>query len=697
MNSRQVPGSRLWRDGAVRGEMATIAADRNYDARPALLGAFGLGCVAVALLTIGSIGRLDGDVVGGAFAALTALSWLLPGWLVAARKPELPFGWLLLAGGVFLAVSAAAIGYGSAGVARGWPSSVWIAWVGSWILFPHLGCMEAAYLLFPDGRLPSPRWRKVVIAIVAVNVAMPLAGAVAPGNIGFTRLLHDVPNPAPTFGLATGVFALTPIAQNVLLLLAIGVLAARWRRAAGGDRSVLAVVLALGVLNAVVGVLLVAPVGEWVFALAVPSTMALTVAIAFGVLRYQLWDIRVIVSRALTWLVLTGSIVAVLAGCVALVGVVVTGTAGRNVGLVVAAGITTVFVVPVERRLRRSIDRLLFGDRLEPYTVLSTLGRDLEVAGSPGEGLERLVATIRASLRLSYAAVELTGSDGRRHLVAASGAAPGEVVEVPVVHQGRHMGVLIVGQGPGDRPFSPADRRLLDDLARQAGGAAATIALTSALQISRQRIVTAREEERRRLRHELHDGVASALTAIGLKVDSATALASSDDPRAQSVLQSVQSDVAATLNEVRRVVTDLRPPALEDLGLRGALAQLASRFDSPSLRVTFACADVDSLEAPAAVELAVYRIATEALQNVARHAGAGSCSVRLLAEAGTLVLSVEDDGKGFAEANGSPAGLGLQGMRERVDELGGTLSIDWRSGGQSGAMVTATFPLGADP
>jgi signal transduction histidine kinase len=452
-------------------------------------------------------------------------------------------------------------------------------------------------------------------------------------------------------------------------------------------------VFGLGLVNAAVGVLLIAPVSDWALVLAVPITMALTVSIAWGVLRHQLWNVRLIVSRTLTWLLLTGLLVAVLAGCVAIVGLVVTGTAGRTVGLVVAAAVATVLVAPLERRLHRAIDRLLFGDRLEPYTVLSTLGADLETVGSPGEALERLVVGIRSSLKVCYAAIELVDRDGHRDVVAASGSTPDSALEVPVVHHGRHMGSLVVGQRSGDRPFSVADRRLLEDLARQAGAAAESVALTTALQTSRQRIVSAREEERRRLRQELHDGVASALTAIGLKVDSAVALAPTNADRAQGILRSVKDDVSGTLDEVRRVVNDLRPPALADLGLGGALAQLATRFDSSSLHVRFApCGSVDA-RIPAAVELAVYRVATEALQNVARHAGAAECNVQLVADDEGVVLTIADDGRGFAGANGSHAGLGLASMRERVDELGGTLSLGPRSDGRSGAVVSATFPL----
>ncbi len=666
--------------------------DEMRDARQRLLArclaVVGLGCVAV-LVVAGAASEAGGEV---ASIAVTALTWLLPGWLIASRRPRLPFGWLLLAGGLFLSVGAGALAYGSAGVTLGWPAAVWVAWIGGWVFFPHLGCMEATYLLFPTGRLPSPRWRWVVVAIVAVNVAMAVSAALFPGPIGFTDALADVDNPAPQVAWMEGLFPLTALAQNVLNLLAIAVVGSRWRHAAGKDRRALAVVFGLGLVNAAVGVLLVAPVGNWVFVLAIPITMALTVSIAWGVLRHQLWNVRLIVSRTLTWLLLTGLLVAVLAGCVAVVGLVVTGTAGRTVGLVVAAAVATVLVAPIERRLHRAIDRLLFGDRLEPYTVLSNLGADLETAGSPSEALDRLVAGIHSSLKVSYAAIELVGRDGHRDVVAASGSTPDGVLEVPVVHHGRHMGSLVVGQRSGDRPFSPADRRLLEDLARQAGAAAASVALTTALQTSRQRIVTAREEERRRLRQELHDGVASALTAIGLKVDSAAALTSTDADGAQGILHGVQDDVRATLNEVRRVVNDLRPPALADLGLGGALAQLAARFNSPSLRVRFApCGPVDA-QIPAAVELAVYRLATEALQNVARHAGAAECSVLLLTDSERIVVTVQDDGMGFADHNVTHSGLGLTGMRDRVEELGGALSLGPRSDGRKGAVVSASFP-----
>ena len=653
-----------------------------------VLAVVGLAASAAALIACARGDWTEWPVTVGSI--LTAVSWLLPGWLVARRRPDLPFGWLLLAGGLFLAVGFASIAGGITAVLHGRAEGPWLAWFGGWIFFPHLGCQEAMYLLFPTGHLLSPRWRKVMVAVVIVNVATVAVAALSPGPVAGSGVLADVESPLGGVAFLEGIFPLVALAQNVVNLAGMWVIFHRWRRAEGTDGRVLGVLFALGVVDALVGVLLIAPIGEWIFLLAVPSTMGLTVSIAWGVLRHGLWDVRVIVRRTVTWLVLTGILVAMLSAGVALVG--------RTLGLVAASAIATVVVVPLERRLRRAVDRLLFGDRREPYAVLSGLGADLEAAGDPMDALQRLVAAIRTSLKVSYAAVELVDpSSGSGTLAATAGTPEGSEVRVPVRHQGREMGSLVVGQHADDRPFTPSDRRLLDDLARQAGAAAASVALTTALQQSRQRLVSAREEERRRLRRELHDGVASALTAVSLKVDSAAALIAGDAGRARAVLSGVQGDVAATLNEVRRVVADLRPPALEDLGLAGALSQLASRFDSASLRVSVETDGLDDIRLPAAVELALYRIATEALQNAARHAHARSCTVRLSLDARQAVLTVADDGNGLVPTNGASSGLGIPGMAERADELGGTLRIERRRDGSSGSVVIATLPIGALP
>lgn len=701
--SRTRPGQCLWRPApfpGCNGGIATAVRTADDSRKPLLAGCLAVAGLAAAAFSVGVVGKAGWPEWGSAVGQdVTAVSWLLPGWLVAARRPRSPFGWLLLAGGLFLAVGSAATSYGVAAFVEQWPAAAWTAWVGGWIFFPHLGCQEAVYLLFPSGRPGSRAVRRWLVATVAVNVVTVLMAALSAGPASDRGILARIDAPFHGIGLLGSLFPLVALAQNVVNVAGLAYLYRRRRVAGGTDRRVLTTVFGLGLLDAVVGLLLIVPIGDWIFVLAVPSTMCLTVAIAWGVLRHGLWDIRVIVRRTVTWLLLTGAIVAILAAGVAVVGLVVGGPGGRTLGLVAAAALVTLVVAPLERRLRRAVDRLFFGERLEPYAVLSTIGADLEAAGDPVEALERLVVAIRTSLRVSYAAIELLDRTGERMVAAASGQERPSPLRLPLFHHGAEMGALVVGQDEGDRPFTATDRRLLDDLARQAGAAAGSVALTIALQQSRQRLVTAREEERRRLRRELHDGVASALTAIGLKVDSAGVIASTDGGRAQEVLRAVQGDVAATLAEVRRVVTDLRPPALEDLGLTGALDQLAARFASDRLRVEFSNGGPeDASPLPAAVELALYRIATEAVQNVARHAEARACRIRLSTGTGRVSLTVEDDGIGLAaRSSGNGSGLGLAGMAERADELGGTLSVQSPGEGRSGCVVTVTIPTGLAP
>ena len=197
--SREIPGVSLWRWPRAGYEIALINHTQTDDQTSAasfraLAGAIALvGLGGVALAATVATRASDWEVVA---TALAALAWLLSGWLVAVRQPRLPFGWLLLAAGLFLSTGGAMIAYGSAGVTDSWPAAVWMAWAGTWSFFPHLGCMEAAYLLFPTGRLPSPRWRPVVAAIVVVNVTMAISAAFAPGAIGFTETLDRVSTPA---------------------------------------------------------------------------------------------------------------------------------------------------------------------------------------------------------------------------------------------------------------------------------------------------------------------------------------------------------------------------------------------------------------------------------------------------------------------------------------------------------------------
>jgi signal transduction histidine kinase len=267
---------------------------------------------------------------------------------------------------------------------------------------------------------------------------------------------------------------------------------------------------------------------------------------------------------------------------------------------------------------------------------------------------------------------------------------------VPIIYQGEVIGQLIAAPRAPGEPLDPADRRLLEQMARQASPAVHAVRLAADLQRSRERLVTAREEERRRLRRDLHDGVGSTLAALHLQAGGLRAMLAEPAP-----VDDLRAQIRAAVGEIRRVVYDLRPPALDELGLAGAIRARAAQIEQggdlgPERPVPVAVDAPDKLPAlPAAVEVAAYRIAQEALTNVARHAQARQCRVRLWlgspahGAGGGLGLEVEDDGVGLPDAR--PVGVGLRSMRERAEELGGTFHLLARPGG--GTLVSVWLPL----
>ena len=286
--------------------------------------------------------------------------------------------------------------------------------------------------------------------------------------------------------------------------------------------------------------------------------------------------------------------------------------------------------------------------------------------------------------------------------MAASGtlATAGEL-RLPLVHQGEPVGELVLAPRAPGEDFSPADRRLLDDLARQAGIAAhavllhqRTARLAGDLQQAREGLVAAREEERRRLRRDLHDGLGPRLASLTLKLESLRDRLA-HDPVGDAMVADLTRRTQDAVADIRRLVYALRPPALDDLGLVSALREATAQYGyegDGELRITIQAPD-ELPPLPAAVEVAAYRIAQEALTNVVRHAGARRCAVRLARDvaAGTLCIEIEDDGRGLGPNHRS--GVGLSSMRERAEELGGTFAIEPIPGG--GTRVRAQLPLGS--
>ena len=336
---------------------------------------------------------------------------------------------------------------------------------------------------------------------------------------------------------------------------------------------------------------------------------------------------------------------------------------------------------PLLPRLQRLVDGAIYGDRGDPARVVSRLGEQL---ATPDAGLQGVVTTVRSALRLPYLAIEREG-----RVLASDGEAPERVHPWPLTRSGKAEAQLTVGLRTGERDLAAADRRALAILADPVAVAVHSTVVSDELQASRERIIAAREEERRRLRRELHDGLGPTLTGIAFAADAAANTVDTDPEESQRLLTSLRRDTRVALADVRRLVDDLRPPSLDELGLVEALRQRADqlswRADGESVYVQLDVPDeVPAL--PAAIEVATYRIATEALTNVVRHSRASGAVVRLRCDE-RLDLSIIDDGP----PNGAWApGVGLDAMRERAAELGGS----FRAGPTpTGGQVLASFPL----
>jgi signal transduction histidine kinase len=384
-------------------------------------------------------------------------------------------------------------------------------------------------------------------------------------------------------------------------------------------------------------------------------------------------------------------------------------TSGNLFVSLIATGVVALLFQPLRTRLQRGVNRLIYGDRDDPYAALARLGQRLEATLAPDAVLPAIVETVAQALRLPYVAIALTTNDeGRRtndeHLeivaeVDVDGNLPGAVAatnshpptpisQLPLSYQGEIVGqLLLMPRAPGE-PFSLADQRLLDDLARQAGVAVHAVRLTSDLQRARERLVATREEERRRLRRDLHDGLGPQLASQTLLIDTALRLLPNDLDGAVELLQRLKSQSQAAIADIRRLVYALRPPALDDLGLIGALREQAMQYAQSGVQINVVVPSALP-PLPAAVEVAVYRIAQEALTNVIRHAQANTCRIEI-AVGPELALTIDDDGRGLPADR--RIGVGLTSMHERAAELGGRLAIEARPGG--GTQVRAWLPLG---
>lgn len=416
--------------------------------------------------------------------------------------------------------------------------------------------------------------------------------------------------------------------------------------------------------------------------------LSLPVAIGASVLRERLWELPVVVSRAVVYALLSASVVGLYVLLVGGLGSLLHST-GAPLLVALTSGTVALLVLPLRDRLQRVVNRFLYGERDDPYTVVARLGRQLERAGDPQTVLQTMTESVARALKLPYVAICLQERAGNR-VVVAYGVDMGTTVRLPLLYGDESLGELRVAPRGDDHELTPRDRELLGVLARQAGVAIQAAQLTHELQLSRERLVVAREEERRRLRRDLHDGIGPTLASLAQRIDSATYLIADEPQRATALLQEVKGQVRTTIADLRRVVENLRPPVLDEFGLVAAVRDHLIPAQAHRGLAIQCIAGEPLTPLPAAVEVAAFRIVQEALSNVMRHAGAGHAEVRLTLERpNVLVVEVADDGRGLPAVR--RAGVGLRSMRERAEELGGTLSVNARPRG--GTAVRATLPF----
>ena len=626
------------------------------------------GVAAVAVLTSHDAWGLPANadqpvdlVVAVGFSVIGAV-------VLVGRRHAGRLGWLLLLPGTASAVTGLCAAVAS--VATGTSPAVDVATgAADWLwVFGFLPLVTLLPLCYPDGLLPGPRWRPVAAASVLGTVLLAVVSGLSPDEAG---------GAVPVPGLARALMVLVVVLLVPALLASLASLVVRLRRSSGLERRQIAVLLTAAAL---LGVDLVAqpllPPAARTPVQAVAVAL-LPIAIGVAVTRRRLLDLDVVLCRALLLVSLAACIVGVYLTLDTVLGAVL----GPESVLVptASAAVTGLLVHVMAVRLSRGADRLLYGDRANPSAVSQRLGVALRDGVSPQDVPGVVEGIVLSALRLGSAVLVPTGASSRD-----SDAPPSETVDL--VHRGDVVGRLFVTPRVGESALDDRDRAVLAAVVDRAAPAVASLQAWTALRASRERLVAAREEERLRLRRDLHDGVGAALAGVRLQLESARELV--DDPVTARLLETANRGVVEAVQDVRRATDDLRPAALDELGLVGSLTALADRATTGRTVVE---ATVERLpELVPAVEVACYRIAAEAVANAVRHAGASNVRVHVAVDEGTLRLEVTDDGRGLPERP-RPEGLGLSSMRRRADEIGGRLVVD--AAAPAGTRLLAELPV----
>ena len=676
-----------------------------------------------ALVLLGLDARVmdAGGVVFYVVCALAVAVYAGIGRLIATRLPGNAIGWLLGLIGLSLAASLFTEQYALRGLAVAAGSLPVVRQVGalSEVMLVLVLCqLVFVVLLFPDGRLPSRRWRPVLW-----GAYVALAGAVAQrlqgGTIeGLTNALLGArvayPNPLgvfPRHGVFSGVFDVIVAIALATAVLAVASVFVRRRGASAELRQQLAWLGYVGALTAVLFVLggvgsLVAPSNApladllWVLLVLTPF-VGVPLACAVAVLKYRLYDLDVVVRKTVVAGLVAAAFTAIYALVVVGVGAV-TGHAGSSALTFAAAALAAVVLQPVRARAGLLADRLVYGRRATPYEVLSEFAGRIAGTYSTEEVLPRMARMLTEATGAERAEVWLRSGRSERLEAAWPAAAgttdqsAGQVVGAgpddptqafAVEHLGERLGALRITCSPRE-PLTPAGDRLVRDVAAQAGLVLRNVGLIEDLRASRQRLVTAADQARRGLERNLHDGAQQQLVALRISLGLARQVVASSPDEAAELLAQTDHQAEEALQEMRELAHGIYPPLLADLGLGAALEAQARKAALP---VTVEASAVGRYSQE--IEAAVYFCVLEALQNAAKYAQASAARVTLRQDGQSLAFTVADDGKGFDQAS-TPMGTGLQGIADRLAALGGTIDITSAPG--HGTQVTGRVPAARD-
>jgi signal transduction histidine kinase len=698
--------------------------------RTALVIALTIALAALALeVAAWTLAYLNGDlnVLTSPFGPdlVVDVSIIPVGFIVASRERRNPIGWLFLGAALLGSLHAFSGEYAMRGLlsAHGLPGLQWAAWLSNWIIIPVFptGAFLFILLLFPTGRLVSPRWRLLAGAALVVTALLLLPVIPYDGPISIASNVRAVPNPTAIrgFGSVFGWLWVIWPASQLLLLPAGASIVVRYRRSAGEERQQIKW-FAFAVVATLVAYAVTFPFG-FASQYSAPLSnavleagigIAIPVACALAILKYRLYGIDIVISRTLVYGALAALITGVYVGIAVGVGTLV-GSGGKpNLGLsILATAIVAVGFQPVRVRLQRIVNRLVYGKRATPYEVLSEFSQRVAETYAAGEVLPRMARVLQEGTSAAAATVWLRSGDQLRPAATypetSNGQSPLPLVgsrlpeidgvqrAVPVLHQGDLLGALTITKRRGES-LTPIEQKLIEDLAHQAGLVLKNVGLTSELlqrldelRASRQRLVASQDEARRRLERNLHDGAQQHLVALKVKVGLAGMLMDRNPDQARAMLQQLKGDADEALENLRDLARGIYPPILAERGLVEALQAQARKATVPVL------VEAGAIHRhPQEQEAAVYFSVLEALQNVQKYAGASQATVRLTESAGMLRFEVDDDGCGFELAN-VRKGSGLTNVADRLDALDGRLEIDSAVG--HGCRLRGSLPLPQAP